>query len=412
MDVDPVAAGFDERRLERVVDHLRLRYLEPGLLPGCQVAVSRGDRPALFRSLGLADAARSRKVPDTAIWRIYSMTKPITAVAVLALYESGRLQLDDPVANFLPELKGIKVRERDPGGGERLVDPDRPVTVWDLLTHMAGFSFPGGRTRTMWTLASRSRGTGFAPPGLPPGSTLKTLVEELSGQPLEFQPGTRWLYTVATDVCARIVEAVTGQSFGAYLQATVFDPLGMADTGFHVPDDKLHRFGPSYRRDVGRTLAVLEDSERSAFRNEPTFQSGGGGLVSTTADYLRFSAVLANGGVSGGVRILGRKTVELIGSNHLPRGGDLRSVAMPEGYGTTDLEGMGFGLSVAVGLDSTRMRGVGSPGEMTWGGAASTTFWADPAERLNVVFMAQVFPSRADRIRRELKALVYAALSG
>lgn len=404
-------AGLDERRLERVVEHLRNRYVAPGLLPGCQIAVSRWGKPGLFESLGLADVERGRPVDDGTIWRIFSMTKPVTTVAVLTLYERGELQLDDPVAKFLPELNRLTVKEKDDDGTERLVPPTRPVTIWDLLTHMGGFGFPGGRSPRMWALANSRHRAGFLLSYLPRGGTLATLVESMAEQPLAFQPGTRWMYTVSTDICARIVEVVTGLRFDAYLQDTIFDPLGMVDTGFRVPEDKLDRFAASYRRDVGRRLVVLDDPEHSPFREEPAFLSGGGGLVSTTADYLRFSDVLANGGVSGGVRILGRKTVALMGTNHLPGGVDLRQVAMPGSADLVDLDGMGFGLGVAVGADRTRMRAVGSAGEMTWSGAASTTFWADPSEALSVVFMTQFLPSRGNRLRRELMSLVYAALA-
>jgi CubicO group peptidase (beta-lactamase class C family) len=411
MKVNADEAGLDERRLERVVEHLRRRYIEPGVLPGCQVAVSRGGKVGLFRSLGMMDVERGRPVHEATIWRIFSMTKPVTVVALLTLYERGELQLDDPVSKFLPELKSLKVRERGGDGTDRLVEPERPVTIWDLLTHMGGFGFPGGRSPKMWALANRRPGAGFLLSYLQRGATLGTLVEDLAERPLEFHPGTRWLYTVSTDVCARVIEVVTGRSFGAYLQETIFDPLELVDTGFRVPDDKLDRFGPSYRRDVGRKLVVLDDPERSPFRDEPAFLSGGGGLLSTTEDYLRFSDVLSCGGVGNGVRILGRKTVELMGSNHIPAGGDLRSVAVPGSEELTELDGMGFGLGVAVGIDPTGMRSVGSVGEMTWGGAASTTFWADPSEELSVVFMTQFLPSKGIRLRRELKSLVYAALA-
>jgi CubicO group peptidase (beta-lactamase class C family) len=411
MTVDAAAAGLDEGRLERLVEHLRLRYVKPGLLAGCQIAVSRGGRPGLFSSLGMLDIGRGVPVDRTAIWRIYSMTKPVTAVALLTLYERGALQLDDPVSKFLPELKDLKVRDQTPDGSERLVEPERPMTVVDLLTHMAGLGFPGGRSPKMWAMANRKRGIGFIPSSMERGATLSMLIDMLAQQPLEFHPGTRWLYTVSTDVCARVIEVVSGRPFDAYLREEIFDPLGMADTGFHVPDDKIGRFGPTYRRDIGNTLAVLEDPERSAFRDVPSFLSGGGGLLSTTSDYLRFVDVLANKGISGGVRILGRKAVELMGTNHIPAGGDLRSVAVPSSYGDVDFDGMGFGLGVAVGIDPARMRSVGSIGEMTWGGAASTTFLADPSEELSIVFMAQLLPSKGNRIRRELKALVYAALT-
>jgi len=212
-------------------------------------------------------------------------------------------------------------------------------------------------------------------------------------------------------VCGRLVEIISGQRFDDFLRQTLFEPLAMLDTGFTVPDEKVDRFAACYRRDASKRLVLTDDPRHSGYRREPSFLSGGGGLVSTTADYLRFCQMLLNGGEIDGVRILGRKTVELMASNHLPAGGDLQSVVMPGGYGEVGFAGMGFGLTVAVAMAPVVTQVIGSPGEYMWGGAASTIFWVDPAEDLTVVFMTQLLPSGTFNFRGQLKTLVYPAIA-
>jgi CubicO group peptidase (beta-lactamase class C family) len=237
------------------------------------------------------------------------------------------------------------------------------------------------------------------------------MVEHYAGYPLEFHPGTRWLYSVSTDVCARLVEILSGQRFDDYLRDTIFEPLGMQDTGFWVPDEKVDRFAACYRRDASKKLVLAEDPQLSGYRQEPSFLSGGGGLVSTTGDYLRFCQLLLAGGELDGVRILGRKTVELMTANHLPGGQDLQAFALPGGYGEVGFAGMGFGLTVAVAKEPAATQVIGSAGEYMWGGAASTIFWVDPAEDLVVVFMTQLLPSGTFNFRGQLKTLVYPAIA-
>jgi len=215
---------------------------------------------------------------------------------------------------------------------------------------------------------------------------------------------------VSTDICGRLVEIISGQRFDDYLRTTIFEPLGMDDTGFMVPDAKVDRFAACYRRDASKNLVLVDDPQRSGYREQPSFLSGGGGLVSTTDDYLRFCQMLLNGGELDGVRILGRKTVELMASNHLPGEGDLQSVALPGGYGEVGFAGMGFGLTVAVAKAPTATQVIGSAGEYMWGGAASTIFWVDPVEDLTAVFMTQLLPSGTFNFRGQLKALVYPAI--
>jgi CubicO group peptidase (beta-lactamase class C family) len=405
LKIDPEAAGFDAVRLARVDEHLRTRYVEPGKIAGCEVAVARRGQVAHLSSLGHRDRERGVPVGDDTIWRIYSMTKPLTGVALLTLYEQGLFQLDDPVHRFLPELRDVKVGVPDGEGGWRMVDPARPMSVRDAMMHMTGIGYgPKGARLDLATIGER-------PPSMRVGGgTLQTLVERLGGEPLRFHPGTGWLYSLSTDVCARLVEVLSGRRFDRYLQQAIFDPLGMPDTGFSVPDTEIGRFAALYRRNPDKSLRLLDDPVTSGYRTHPAFLSGGGGLVSTTADYLRFAQMLVQGGELDGVRVLAPRTVELMRTNHLPGGGDLSSVALPGGYGEVGFAGMGFGLTVAVSLGPAATGVVGSPGEFMWGGAASTSFWVDPVDEVVAVFMTQLLPSGTFNFRGQLKALVYGAM--
>jgi len=402
MKVNPAVAGMDEGRLDRIDEHLRGRYVEPGKLAGCQVAVARHGQLAHFGSIGVADAGRGVPVAEDTIWRIYSMTKPITGVALMTLYERGLFQLGDPVSRFIPSWREMQVKERAPDGSSRLVEPERPVSVRDVLMHTSGIGYealvdPDERGTRPVAIGERD-------------FTLEALCEQLAGTPLHFHPGRHWLYSVSTDVCARLVEVLSGARFDEYLDEAIFGPLGMVDTGFVVPDDKVARFAANYGRDRAKALRELEDPMTSPYRAPRRFLSGGGGLVSTTGDYLRFTQMLANGGELDGVRVLSRPTVALMATNHLPGGGTLREFALPSAYGEVGFEGMGFGLTMAVAKGPAETGVVGSAGEFMWGGAASTLFWVDPVEDLTVVFMTQFMPSGTFDFRAQLKALVYAAI--
>ncbi|MGH9229724.1 MAG: serine hydrolase domain-containing protein [Acidimicrobiales bacterium] len=405
MKIDPDAAGMDAGRLARIDEHLRSRYLEPAKIAGCQAVVARHGAVAHASSLGERDRERSLPVGDDTIWRLYSMTKPVTGVALLTLYERGLFQLDDPVHRFLPAWRDLRVRERTGDGERRVVEPQRPMRVRDLMMHTSGLGYALDNGDITVDMLRR-------PPGarLGKGATLETLVDRLAEAPLRFHPGTRWLYSWSTDVCARLVEVLSGERFDEYLRATIFEPLGMVDTGFWVPDDGIDRFAACYTRDAAKRLVLLDDPVESRYRRPASFLSGGGGLVGTMADYLRFCLMLLGGGELDGVRILGRKTVELMASNHLPGGGELAGFALPGAYGEVGFTGMGFGLTVAVSLGPVATGVVGSAGEYMWGGAASTLFWIDPAEDLVVVFMTQLIPSGTFNFRGQLKTLVYPAI--
>jgi CubicO group peptidase (beta-lactamase class C family) len=404
---NPDAAGLDADRLEHITEHFERRYISAGKIAGCQIAVSRHGQVGYFHSFGSMDRERDKRMADDTIFRIYSMTKPITGVALLTLYERGDFQLNDPVHRFVPQWKDLKVREKLEGGSSQLVEPHRPMTVRDLLMHTSGLGF-GGRGLPIVTVDGEDNGS--VQPTWEKGATTADLVDRLAERALRFHPGTRWFYSTSTDICGRLVEIISGQRFDEYLQSALFDRLGMVDTGFMVPDDKIDRLSANYTRTADKRLVLVDDPERSGFRRMPTFLSGGGGLVSTTSDYLRFTQMLVNGGELDGVRILGRKTVELMATNHLPGNGELRDFAVPGAYGEVGFDGSGFGLTVAVGLGSARTQVIGSPGEFMWGGWASTAFWVDPSEELVVVFMTQLAPSGTFNFRNQLKALVYPSL--
>jgi len=396
------AAGFNEGRLERISEHLAGRYVEPGKIAGCQALVARMGRVAYFRSFGHADIEGKSPVREDTVWRIYSMTKPITSVALMTLYEQARFQLGDPVRRFIPEWRNQKVCEPGADGAGRLVEPDRPVTIRDLLTHTSGLTYGRDPADPVDRL--------YVEAGLwGPEVTLDELVRRLGELPLRFQPGTRWQYSFATDVCGRLVEIIAGRPFDQYLREAIFEPLGMTDTGFVVPESARDRFAANYRRSPQKQLERIDDSAARPYLTQPPLCSGGGGLVSTTADYLRFAEMLRRGGELDGVRVLGRNTVRYMTRNHLPGGASLRSLALG-GFGETGFDGVGFGLGFAVSLDPVETQTVGSRGDFYWGGAASTIFWVDPVEQLVVIFMTQFMPSGTFNFRGQIAQLVHQAL--
>lgn len=399
MKVDPDAAGLDAKRLERITEHLATRYIEPRKIAGCQVAVARHGAVGYFRSFGSMDLERDKPMADDTIFRIYSMTKPIIGVALMTLYERGLFQLDDPVHRWIPAWRDLQVK--DVGG---LVRPHRPMTVRDTLMHMTGLGWGVDSTDMNDFMGAMVKLRGG------PTGTLETMVENLATMPLEFHPGERWLYGASTDVVGHLVQLISGRPLDEYLRTELFEPLQMKDTGFSVPDAEISRFAASYGRTRHKTLKLIDDPEQSSYRRHPSFLSGGGGLVSTTEDYVRFTQMLVNGGELDGVRILGRKTVDLMRANHLPGGGELRSFAVPGGYGETGFDGIGFGLTMAVGLGEAATQTIGAAGDYYWGGAASTIFWIDPSEDLAVVFMTQLMPSGSFNFRGQLRSIVYPSI--
>ena len=400
--ISPDRVGLSGQRLDRLVEHLQ-GYVDRGHLPGWQLLLARSDRIALEACHGLRDVEARTPLTSDTVFRIYSMTKPITSVALMTLYERGRFQLDDPIERHLPELGDPQVFAAGDEHDYTTVPADRSVTVRDLLTHTAGLTYAFLHAHPVDALYRRHGIGGVANRG-----TLAEMVERLGGLPLQFQPGTRWNYSVATDVCGHLIERLSGRPLDAFLRETVLDPLGMHDTGFHVREEQRERFAACYER-AGHGFRLLDAPETSAFLTPPTFLAGGGGLVSTARDYLRFCRMILGGGELAGERILGRKTLALMRLNHLPTGGDLASMGQPV-FSETRHDGIGFGLGWSVVLDPARAQVSGSVGELAWGGLASTCFLIDPAEDLAVIFLTQLVPSSAWPIRRELRALVYQAL--
>lgn len=399
MKTDAAAAGLDEGRLDRIGAHLRSRYIDPGKITGAQMAIVRCGHVGYFESFGEQDRERSVPVGDDAIWRLYSMTKPITGVAMMTLYEQGHFQLGDAVDRWIPEWKGMTVAEDDGNGGTRIVPADRAPTIRDILTHTSGIGY--GPENQDLVLGERNWLADH---------DLESMSKTFGDWPLRFQPGTKWLYSHGMDIAARLVEIMSGMPYDEYLQKVIFDPLGMVDTGFFVPEEKASRLSACYGRNARKELVLIDDPERSSYLRRPKLLNGGGGLAGTTADYIRFAAMLASGGELDGVRILSRKTMQLMTSNHLAGDGEMSDFALPTGYGEVGFEGTGFGLTVAVSKGPAATGVVGSVGDFSWGGAASTTFWVDPSEDLAVVFMTQLMPSGTFNFPDQLKTLVYGAL--
>ena len=404
MLVKPEEVGLSSPRLARIGDHFQ-RHIDAGKLAGALALVARRGQVAYFEPLGHLEIERRRPVTRDAVFRIYSMTKPITSVGLMMLYEQGRFQLDDPVHRFIPSWSDLRVFVGGNYPVFKTAPVERPMTIRDLLSHTSGLTY-GFTERTNVDAAYRKLGVADR---AKPGYTLRDMVATLAELPLEFSPGTRWNYSVSTDVVGHLIEVLSGQRLDAYLREHVLDPLGMRDTGFVIQEAQLPRFAANYERQADGSLKLIDDPERSVYRDCTLF-SGGGGMVSTAPDYFRFTAMLRNGGELDGMRLLGRKTVELMTMNHLPSGQDLTQLAQVGMFTETAYAGVGFGLGFSVMQSPARAQVLGTPGEYAWGGAASTAFWIDPTEDLIVIFMTQLMPSSSYPLRRELRVLTYAAL--
>jgi CubicO group peptidase (beta-lactamase class C family) len=404
MSARPEDVGLSSERLARIDRHLLERYVAPGKIAGCVVWVARRGEVVHRAALGSRDLARGLPMADDTVFRIYSMTKPVVSLALLALFEEGRLALGDPVHRFLPEWREprVWVQGRHPAFQTR--PAERPITVHDLLTHQSGLTY-GFMQRTNVDAAYRRLGIGEPKPG----ATLAEMVDTLATLPLEFSPGSAWNYSVSTDVVGRLVEVISGRPLDQFLRERIFVPLGMRDTGFQVPAASVPRLAACYARGGRKQLVLEDDSVDSRYARDVTLFSGGGGLVSTAHDYLRFCEMLRRGGAQGGARIVSRKTIEWMTLNHLPGGCDLTERALGH-FAETKYEGQGFGLGFSVVLDRARGATPASVGTYGWGGAASTIFWIDPAEELVVIFLTQLIPSRTFDFRGQLQAIVYGAL--
>jgi CubicO group peptidase (beta-lactamase class C family) len=359
---------------------------------------------AFAETYGKADVERNKALRPDTIFRIYSMTKPLTSTAIMMLYEEGRFQLDDPISRFVPGFANQRVFTGGSRGKMDLVPAERDITFRDLLTHTSGLTYGMMEANAVDALyRQKEGGVDFQTST----ATLKEVVERAASFPLIAQPGKAWNYSISTDVLGYLVEVVSGQPFEKFLAEKVIKPLGMVDTDFHVPKDKHERFAANYQVGPDGKLQVIDDPTKSRYLAQRSVNSGGGGLVSTASDYLRFAKFMLNKGELDGVRLLGRKTVELMTSNHLP--GDMADMGMPR-FSESPYYGIGFGLGFSVMINPAKAQIVGSPGEYAWGGAASTAFWCDPVEDMAVVLLTQLMPSSTYPIRRELRVLTYQAI--
>ena len=330
------------------------------------------------------------------------MTKPLTSTAIMMLYEEGHLQLDDPIARFLPCFRDMRVCVGGMRGKLETVPAERDITFRDLLTHTSGLTY-GFMEATPVDAQYRERGVDFHAPD----KSLGEVVETAADIPLIAQPGAAWNYSISTDVLGHLVAVISGKPFDQFLRERVTGPLRMVDTEFHVASDKLGRFAANYTSGADGRLMLIDDPQKSIYGAPRKICSGGGGLVSTATDYMRFCQMMLNKGELDGARLLGRKTVELMTSNHLR--GDMAAMGMPR-FSESSYEGIGFGLGFSVMLDPARAQILGTPGEYAWGGAATTAFWIDPIEDMAVIMLTQLMPSSTYAIRRELRVLTYQAL--
>jgi len=387
----PEAVGLSSQRLERI-NKVFEEYVDEGKAAGFVTMVARRGKVAHFECFGMMDIAANKPMRPDAIFRIYSMSKPITSVAVMMLYEEGHFQLNDPVSKFIPEFKDVKVFVKKTAAGVEVTEPKRQITIRDLLRHTSGLAYGLGKETVVDELYQEEKLLKW-------DETLEEKVGRLVKLPLADEPGSRWRYSISVDVLGYLVEVISGKRFDVFLEERIFGPLGMKDMGFYVPAEKMGRFAALYERDEEGELGPVDEEYWGRFAKLPAFLSGGGGLVGTTADYMRFCQMLLNGGELDGVRVLGRKTVELMTVNHLA--GKLLS----SGPG----DGSGFGLGFGVVMDVAKSGSVGSAGEYSWGGAASTGFWVDPEEELIGIVMTQVFPY-TNRIKEDFKVLTYQAI--
>ena len=401
--VDPTRLGFDPTRLERIDTHFQ-RYIDDHRLTGWQIAVSRAGQLVHHSTSGHRDREANLEWTDDTIVRMFSMTKPITSVAAMMLYEEGAFELKDPVSKFIPSFADSRVY-RSGSAYKPVTEPlTEPIRIWHLLTHTSGLTY-GFHHQHVTDAIYRMAGYEW---GQPKGYDLAACCDSWAGLPLAFQPGTEWNYGVSTDVLGRVVEVISGMSLDEFFEQRIFAPLGMTETGFFVPPDQADRVARLYGPNPANGEAVPSPLDHTTTES-PTYLSGGGGLWGTAADYLRFCHFLLGRGELDGVRLLGSRTVDYMTRNHLPGNADLEAFGRPL-FAETSFDGVGFGLGFSVQLDPAAYRVLSSATEYAWGGAASTAFFCDPHEDIAVVFLTQLLPSSTHPIRPQLKQLVYQAL--
>jgi len=403
--VDPSDVGFDPARLARIDEHFA-RYVDDGRLVGWQLVVTRRGQIARASTYGLADREAGTPVAPDTLWRIYSMTKPITSVAAMMLWEEGRFELTDEISRWLPEFADVKVYDKGSIQKPYLVPAIEPIRIWHLLTHTAGLTYGFLQTSVVDGIY-RQAGWELAPPS---GIDLATACRQFATLPLLYQPGTAWGYSVATDVLGRLVEVVSGQTLEDFFLQRILGPLKMTDTVWSVNEEQAPRLAALYAPNPKGGSAVRFDQLGQLAHHRPELFAGGAGLISSAADYHRFTQMLLNEGELDGVRLLGPRTVRFMTRNHLPHGKDLGALSTG-GFAETSFEGVGFGLGFAVIEDPVPNHTPGTEGSYYWGGAASTFFWIDPTEELTAMLYAQLMPSSTYALRPQLRQLLYSALT-
>lgn len=402
--VDPDSVGLDPRQLATLDRHFEA-YVDDGRLAGWQLVIGRTGEVAHASTYGLANLENGTPVAGDTLWRLYSMTKPVTTVAAMMLWEEGLFELTDEISRWLPEFADVKVFDKGSITVPFTVPAIEPIRVWHLMTHTAGLTYGFLMSSTVDAIY---RANGDNMDTFTTG-TLEEACQRWASMPLLFQPGTRWGYSVATDVLGRLVEVISGKSLADFCAERIFEPLGMAEARWWVEDADASRLAELYAPHPRTGKAAYMASMARFARERPGMFSGGGGLIGTAADYQRFMQMLLSGGTLDGVRLLGSRTVNFMTRNHLPGDRDLGTLSTG-GFAETILDGVGFGLGFAVVLDPVPGKVPITPGSYYWGGLASTAFWIDPVEELTVSFFTQLIPSSYHAIRPQLRQLVYAAL--
>ena len=404
VEVDPGEVGFDAERLSRIDRHFS-GYVDDGRLPGWLILLSRGGRIVHLSTYGHRDKEAGLPVEIDTLFRIFSMTKPITSVAAMMLYEEGAFQLKDPVSRFIPSFADMRVYRSGSALAPATEPAIEPVRLWHLLTHTAGLTYGFHHAHPVDEMY---RMAGFELES-PKGMDLARCCDVWAGLPLLFHPGAEWNYGVSTDVLGRVVEVVSGQQLDRFFADRIFGPLGMTETRFHVEEADAGRLAALYAPMPETLKAFRHDHLGNKALSPPDFLSGGGGLISTASDYHRFTQMLLNGGELDGVRLLGPRTLRYMTRNHLPGGADLEAFGRPL-FAETTFDGVGFGLGFSVIEDPVKNKVLSSKGEFAWGGFASTAFWVDPEEEVTALFLTQLMPSSTHPIRPQLKQLVYQAV--
>jgi CubicO group peptidase (beta-lactamase class C family) len=404
IEADPASVGMDPGRLWRIDSHFA-RYVDDGRLPGWLCAIARHGKLAYLSCYGWRDRERALPVEDSTLWRFASMTKPVTTVAALMLYEQGAFELKDPVSRWIPAFADAKVYRAGSLGTVDVRPAVEQVRIWHLMTHTAGLTYGFHHANAVDAMY---RAAGFEW-GAPEGADLQACCDVWASLPLLFEPGTEFNYSVATDVLGRLVEVWSGCPLDSFLRDRIFEPLGMHDTGFWVPETAAERLAALYACSPSGPDQPAVPIDGSAALSRPKVLSGGGGLIGSAADYLRFAEMLRLGGSYQGVRLLSPRTVRYMATNHLPGGADLERVGRRL-FAETTFDGVGFGLGVSVVTDPTAGKVLTSLGEFGWGGSYSTAFLIAPQEELTVAFFTQLLPSSTHPLRSQLRQLVYQAL--